>query len=164
MVVKVRDINPPQGFARSLYRFPIFFYRIGLGGLLGTRLLLLTHKGLKSGLLRKTVLEVVDYDRQNTWFIVAAVFGPKSDWYQNILADPKVTVQCGRRVWPMMAEFLPPQEAGDVLLTYARKYPFAMKELAQFMGYRMDGTEADIRALGEKLNMVRLLPDIEKLR
>ncbi len=50
MVEKVKEIHPPRGLARIGFRIPIILYRLGLGGLLGTRFLLLTHTGRKSGL------------------------------------------------------------------------------------------------------------------
>ncbi len=90
--------------------------------------------GRKSGRSRQTVLEVVRYDRESTMFVVAAGFGPKSDWYINIRSDPRVTVQCGRHKWEMVATFLTPAQAGEELLEYNRHNPFAMGELAGFMG------------------------------
>jgi deazaflavin-dependent oxidoreductase (nitroreductase family) len=158
MPEKIKDVKPPRGLARLAFRLPIYLYRLGLGGLLGTRFLMLTHTGRKSGLERKVVLEVVHYDRETTTFTVAAGFGTGSDWYQNIQANPRVTVQCGRRHWPMVARFLTPEEAGDELLNYASRYPRALQELARFMGYRLDGTQEDIRALGQMLPMVDFTP------
>jgi hypothetical protein len=49
----------PTGWVRALLRLPILLYRLHLGWLLGHRFLLLTHVGRKSGLQRRTVLEVV---------------------------------------------------------------------------------------------------------
>lgn len=154
MVEKIKDVTPPRGLARLGFRLPIWLYRLGLGGLLGTRFLLLTHTGRKTGRVRQTVLEVVRYDRAATTFIVAAGFGSGSDWYRNIRANPRVTVQCGRRRWEMVANFLSPEQAGEELLDYARRHPVAMRELARFMGYRLDGSPAGIRALGQVLAMV----------
>jgi deazaflavin-dependent oxidoreductase (nitroreductase family) len=158
MPEKIKDIKPPRGLARLAYRLPIWFYRLGLGGLLGSRFLLLTHIGRKSGLARRTVLEVVRYDRSRSLFIVAVGFGPRSDWYRNIRHNPHVKVQCGRRTWEMIARFLPPEESGQELLDYARRHPLAMRELAGVMGYRLDGTEADVELLGRSLNMVAFQP------
>ena len=154
MVEKIKDVTPPRGLARLGFRLPIWLYRLGLGGLLGTRFLLLSHTGRKTGWVRQTVLEVVRYDRAATTFIVAAGFGSGSDWYRNIRANPWVTVQCGRRRWKMVADFLSPEQAGEELLDYARRHPVAMRELARFMGYRLDGSPAGIRALGQVLAMV----------
>jgi len=71
---------------------------------------------------------------------------------------PQVTVQCGRRRWQMTAHFLAPEQSGEVLVGYAHRYPVAMRELAGILGYRLDGTEADVRALGQILPMVAFRP------
>ena len=144
--------------ARLLFRLPIGFYKIGLGGLLGKRFLLLTHVGRKSGLERKTVLEVVRYNKATSTFIVAAGFGPGSDWYRNIRANPQVTAQCGRQRLQMLAHFLTPEQSGEEMVDYAHRHPQAMRELSKFMGYRLDGSEADIRAFGQMLSMVAFKP------
>jgi deazaflavin-dependent oxidoreductase (nitroreductase family) len=158
MVEKIKDVQTPRGLARLAFRLPIWLYRLGLGGLLGTRFLLLTHTGRKSGRKRQTVLEVVRYDEATTTFIVAAGFGPGSDWYRNIRSNPQVTVQCGRRRWKMDARFLTPEQAGEELLNYASSHPLALRELARFMGYRLDGSQEDVRALGQELPMVAFQP------
>jgi deazaflavin-dependent oxidoreductase (nitroreductase family) len=158
LVEKIKDVQPPRGLARLAFRLPIWVYRLGLGGLLGTRFLLLTHSGRKSGRERQTVLEVVRFDREATTFVVTAGFGPGSDWYRNIRANPRVTVHCKRRCWEMVARFLAPEQAGEEMLDYARRHPLALRELAYFMGYHLDGSQEDIRALGQALSMVAFQP------
>jgi len=158
MPEKIKDVRSPRGLVRLGFRLPIWFYRLGLGGLLGTRFLLLTHTGRRSGLPRRTVLEVIRYDRESETFVVAAGFGPGSDWYRNVRRDPRVTVQCGRRKWEMVATFLTPAQAGEELLNYYHRHPLALRELTRFMGYRLDGSEADVRALGQLLSMVAFRP------
>jgi deazaflavin-dependent oxidoreductase (nitroreductase family) len=154
MPEKLFESKPPRGLARLAFRLPIGMYRLGLGGLFGTRFLLLTHTGRKSGRERKTVLEVVRYDKEKSVFIVAVGFGPQSDWYRNIRACPQVTVQCGRRRWAMTAEFLTPEQAGEELLDYGRRHPAALRELARFMGFRMGDSPAEIREVGRMIPMV----------
>lgn len=158
MLKKVKEVQPPHGLARLGFRLPIWLYRLGLGDLLGTRFLLLTHTGRKSGRERETVLEVVRYDKEASTFVVAAGFGTRSDWYRNIRTNPSVTVQCGRKLWQMTATFLSPEQAGDEMLDYADRHPLALKELARFMGYRLDGSPESIRALGQDLAMVAFRP------
>jgi hypothetical protein len=67
-----------------------------------------------------------------------------------------VIVQSGRQSWKLTARFLTPEEAGSELLDYSRRHPLAMRELARFMGYRLDGTREDIESLGRMLPMVAL--------
>jgi hypothetical protein len=58
----------------------------------------------------------------------------------------------------MTARFLPPEEAGNEMLDYARRHPQALRELARFMGYKLDGSQADIQAMGKALSMVAFQP------
>jgi deazaflavin-dependent oxidoreductase (nitroreductase family) len=158
MPEKIKDVKPPSGSSRLLFRMPIWFYKMGLGGMLGGRFLLLTHRGRISGQPRQTVLEVVNHDELKNVFVVAAGFGTNSDWYRNVKACADVTIQCGRKKWPMTAVFLAPEESGTLLMAYYKRYPFALKELAQFMGYRLNGTDEDVRAMGKLLSMVAFHP------
>ena len=146
MPEKFKEVTPPR------------CGKTGLGGLLGHRFLLLTHTGRKSGMPRQTVLEVVRYDGKTPAFVVAAGFGRTSDWYLNIRKQPKVTLQCGRKSWQMNSRFLTPDESGVELVDYSRRHPLAMRELSQFMGYKLNGTEDDVRELGKLLPMVYFQP------
>lgn len=55
----LRGGPPTGGVRRALLRAPVALYRAGLGGLLGSRLVLLTDTGRVSGEPRQEVLEVV---------------------------------------------------------------------------------------------------------
>lgn len=159
MVEKIKELHSPKGLARLGFRFPIQLYRLGLGGLLGTRFLMLTHIGRKSQKERQTVLEVVRYDKDINVFIVAVGFGAHSDWYQNIKANPKVTIHCGHQKWAMGAHLLDAEQGSLEIVDYAHRHPLAMKELAMFMGFKLDGTEADIRAMGKMIQLVSFRPN-----
>jgi deazaflavin-dependent oxidoreductase (nitroreductase family) len=154
----VKEVQPPSGLARLAFRMPILLYQGGLGWLLGHRFLLLTHTGRKSGLPRQTVLEVVRYDRETEDYYIAVGFGKHSDWYKNVIANPQVDVRSGRDRIHAKAEQLTPDEAGDELVRYAHVHPATFKELVTFMGYRVDGTDADIHALGKYVRMFVLKP------
>lgn len=155
----VKEMQPPSGLARLAFRMPILLYRIGLGGLLGHRFLLLTHTGRKSGLPRQTVLEVVRYDRETGNYYIAVGFGKHSDWYKNITANPQVKIRSGGDRVQAKAVQLTPDEAGSELVRYAHEHSTTFKELVTFMGYRVDGTDADIHALGEFVRMFALKPN-----
>lgn len=158
MPQRVKEVRPPRGATHLAFRAPVWLYRIRLGWLLGGRFLELTHTGRKSGKRRHTVLEVVHYDRATGVYTIASGFGERSDWYPNILKDPHVEVRCGRRQVTATAVPLMPQEAGAVLVGYARAHRRAFRALVRFMGYRVDGTEADIHALGEYVRLFALTP------
>jgi deazaflavin-dependent oxidoreductase (nitroreductase family) len=158
MPEKIRDVKPPRGLARLAFRLPIGLYRWGLGGLLGNRFLLLTHTGRKTGRERRTALEVVRYDKEKSIFVVAAGFGTRSDWYQNLRARPQAVVQSGGSRWNMRAEFLSPDRAGEELLDYGRRNPLALRELIRFMGFKAGDSPEEIRGVGRMLPMVAFSP------
>jgi deazaflavin-dependent oxidoreductase (nitroreductase family) len=158
MADKIKDVQPPRGLARLGWRAPIWFYRLGLGGLLGGRFVLLNHIGRKSGLPRQAVLEVVYYYKDTGAYVVASGFGEKSDWYQNVIANPKVTIQVGRNRMAARAERLPLDQTVEVLLDYNRRHPTALRNLAGILGYRTDGSEADVRFFAGVLPMIILTP------
>lgn len=149
MARKLRERPPLRPWLRALLRMPIGLYRAGLGGLLGGRFLLLHHTGRKSGKPRKTVLEVVDYDRDTDTHYVAVGFGPGSDWFKNLLHSPGARIEVGSRKLDVIAHPLSAQEGAELMCRYAREHPKAARALAKFMGYEVDGSQADYAQLPE---------------
>jgi len=137
---------------------PIWLYRAHLGWLLGGRFLLLTHTGRKSGLPRRAVLEVVRHDPTTGIYYVSSGFGEKSDWFRNVQQTPQVTIQVGRRKMTAMAERLPVEEAERELLDYGHRHPKALRNLARILGYQIQNTDEDIRALARVLPIVAFRP------
>jgi deazaflavin-dependent oxidoreductase (nitroreductase family) len=75
---------------------PWLAYRLGLGWLLGHRVVLLEHRGRTTGRPVRTALQVVHWDAAARHVVVAAGSGPGTDWYRNVLAHPLVRVTIGR--------------------------------------------------------------------
>ena len=145
--------QPPRGWKAFFWRAPIFFYRAGLGWMLGKRFLLLNHIGRKSGLPRQAVLEVIHHT--DDAYFVASGFGEKSHWFQNILHTPDVNIQVGRRKMAAHAERLPSPKAKEILQTYAEKHPAALRELMKVIGLTYDGSEADLEKIATLLPLVK---------
>ena len=97
----VKDVQPPAGFTRLAFRIPIHLFRLKLGWLFGSRLLLLNHTGRVSGKPRQSVLEVAE--RNGDSYVVASGWGPTAAWYRNVLHNPNVTIQVGTRTIPVTA-------------------------------------------------------------
>ena len=146
----------PSGWKRFVARLPIHLYRVGLGPLFGRRLLLLIHTGRTTGLTRKTVIEVVERDPAGGSWSVASGFGPQAQWYRNLLHTPQATIQVGRRYYPVTAYPITPDVGGRLMARYATRHPLAARRLCRFMGYEVDGTEADYRRVGESVPFLRL--------
>jgi deazaflavin-dependent oxidoreductase (nitroreductase family) len=122
-------ISHPKGLMRLALRAPILFYRVHLGFLLGKRFVHLEHGGRRTGKLRRVVIEVVDYDAQKRSVVVVAAWGEKADWYENILADPHVTITLGSKRYRAIARTLSKDDAKAHLQVYARRHPAAFREL-----------------------------------
>ena len=158
MPKKIADVRPPRGFSRILWRLPILFFRARLGWLLGGHFLLLTHTGRVSGLPRQTVLEIIRHDKENNTIFVVSGWGEKSDWYRNIKKTPEVTIQVSFRRLDAIAERMPLEEAEREILDYARRYPRILRGLARLIGYQMDDTEEEYRALAGLVPIVAFRP------
>ncbi len=158
MPEKFKQVKSPSGLARLAFRAPILLYRLGLGRLLGHRFLLLTHTGRISGLSRQAVLEVVRYNSKIGAYYIAVGFGKQTDWYKNILANPKITVLSAGRQFQATAELLSLEKAGDELVRYSHDHATAFRELVRFLGFRLDGTDADTHALAQQIPMFVLKP------
>lgn len=152
--------EPPKGLLRWLLRMPIFLYRHNLGWLLGKRFVLLNHIGRKSGLPRQVVVEVVEYDQTSQTVYVASGWGYQSQWYQNLLAQPDITIQMGRKKWAVHARMLTPEEAAAILLEYRQKHPAAARELGKVMEIDMVGSSEEelFEIIRESLPMVAFEP------
>ncbi len=123
-----------------LARAPITLYRLGLGRLLGPRLLLLEHRGRSSGLVRQVCLEVLERPAPGTFRVISGL-GPRSQWYRNLLADPRCRVSTGQlrqaiaTAYPLAQEDVP-----AVLDRYIRQNPTGWQVLEQAMhGHLPDG-------------------------
>jgi deazaflavin-dependent oxidoreductase (nitroreductase family) len=140
--------------AKALLRAPVALYRVRLGFLLGRRFLLLTHRGRRSGLLYRTVVEVVQFDPERQEAIAMSGFGRRSNWYRNVLAGGAVEVQLGRERFVPGVRELEPEEAAAAVADYERRNRFAAPvvraALSRLAGFRYDGgAEARLRLVGQ---------------
>lgn len=83
-----------------------------IGWVLGKRIVQITHRGRKSGVLRRTVLEVLHYDPQTREVLVVSGWEGKTDWYRNIECEPALEVRIGRVHYRPVQEFLSPRRNG----------------------------------------------------
>jgi deazaflavin-dependent oxidoreductase (nitroreductase family) len=150
--------DPPRGLKAIPWRLPIWLYRLHLGWLLGHRALLLTHTGRISGKARMAVLEVVKYDKDTNTHYVASGFGEKSDWYQNIIKNPNVTIQSAGQKVSVHAQRLPLDQSRKVFQEYTREHPNAIKNLAKLVGYKIDHTEEGLQDFLDSIPLIAFCP------
>ena len=135
-------------------RSPIGLYRMGLGGVLGRRFLLLEHVGRRSGVVRRTVLEVVEIQEGGLPVVVSG-FGVGSDWYRNVTAQPDVTFTIGRRRVGAVAERIGQTDAIAVFDRYRTTHPRAARMIGNKIGVSL---VADLEGSASKLPLFRLIP------
>ncbi len=150
--------RPPTGVTRWFMRAPISLYRAHLGALMGDRFLMIEHVGRTSGLLRRVVVEVVRHDPATGAVIVGSGYGERSQWFQNLQAQPDVTVTLGNRRMAVHARRLSPEEGEVEMLDYARRHPTSARKLSGYMGFASDGSEETYREVGRVLPFVRFDP------
>jgi deazaflavin-dependent oxidoreductase (nitroreductase family) len=112
----------PTGLLRLALRMPLTLFRVGLGDLLNAlRLLILTTRGRKSGQPRHVAVE---YRRHGSKIYMISGWGERPDWYQNLLADPLVTIQLGRHTLSALADKVTdPAEALRAVNLFRRDAP-----------------------------------------
>jgi len=154
------DQGSPRGWLRLLLRLPIVLYRLKLGWLFGHRFLLLNHTGRNSGLERCTVLEVLHYDPVSGRCVIASGWGTRSEWYKNVINDPRVRYTIGLRQRIGRAEQLSAERAEQQLGDYGRRYPAAIRKLTKIMiGEEWEGSPAQYRRLAGRVPVLELAPD-----
>jgi deazaflavin-dependent oxidoreductase (nitroreductase family) len=97
---------PENALVRRLTHSPVFLFRMGLGPLIGRNFLILSHIGRHTGRVRRTPLEYHVLDGKiyvyNAW--------PQADWFHNVQAEPRVTVQTHQRPMSALARVLQSNE------------------------------------------------------
>ena len=146
----------PRLVSRALLRLPVGLYRVRAGWLLGSRFLLLTHTGRKSGRRYRTVLEVMRFDPVRPAYIVCAGRGHRSQWFQNVMRNPHVTVTVGTVERPARAECLSTDVARIELLRYAHAHPVAFALVRQFLGRSLRSVPAACDQLARQLPVLAL--------
>lgn len=157
-IVAAGATPPPSGVSRALFRLPVYLYRWHLNLVLGTRFLLLNHRGRVTGQPRQAVVEVVARNPTTDCFVICSAFGEQSQWYRNLLAEPDASIVVGRRTLAVHASPLSREAGEDAMLDYARRHPRAAKKLAGYMGFAPDGSQRTYRQVGGALPFLRLCP------
>jgi deazaflavin-dependent oxidoreductase (nitroreductase family) len=152
----------PSPLLKRAFRAPVFLYDIGAGWLYGHRFLLLTHRGRRSGRVYRTMLEVVGWDAARREAVVMSGFGPRSNWYLNVLAGNAGEIRIGRLRFRPEARALDPDEATRVVAAYERRNrvlsPVVRAILSRLGGFPYDGSDASRRELVERLPLVSFRP------
>lgn len=115
-------------------------------------MMMLEHRGRRSGLPRYVCLEVIERTKKDDVTIVSG-FGNQAQWYRNLQEEPRCYVSTGRlRRAPAKAVLLGRDDSAAALARYKQAHPHSWKQLKitieQAVGERV-----------EVLPMVRLTLD-----
>jgi len=148
----------PDGLLLIMFKAPVLIYRMGLGRVFGRRFLLLEHEGRRSHVLRKTVLEVIRFDRETGESLVISAYGERADWYRNIQKKPAVKVCTGGKCFVPQQRFLSEEEAREVFLEYEGKSGPYLRKLLKLLGIEYDGSDRARQQLLSFMRMVAFRP------
>ena len=141
---------------------------MGLGWILGHRFLMLTHRGRRTGRLYRTVLEVLQWDREAHEAVVMAGLGKRAQWYRNVVDGGSIEVAIARERWRPEIHCLSVDAPALVLADYERRNrliaPIVRRLLSWLAGFRYDGSDAARRRLVESLPVLALRPKTEGSR
>ncbi|MCJ0873431.1 nitroreductase/quinone reductase family protein [Streptomyces sp. AP-93] len=105
--------------------------------------LLLTTRGRRSGVLRRTALAYVPYGDSYVLTASNAGAGHHPAWYLNLSADPAVTLQVGAETFAALARPATPSEA-------ERLWPVVVAAMPSYAAYR----DAASRTAGREVPLV----------
>jgi deazaflavin-dependent oxidoreductase (nitroreductase family) len=146
-----------RGWGSWLSRWPVLVYRLHLGWLLGRRFMLVTHRGRRSGKIRRTGVMVLRYDRRNREALVAAG-SRRADWYRNIQASPAIEIAIGRERYRPAQRFLETEEIAKLLALSRRQSPFTARMQSMFFRWPWQASDKELLDLAHSLGGVAFRP------
>ena len=123
----------------------------------GSLVLLLTTTGRKSGIPRVTPLQ---YEEVDGLFYVASVRGQMADWFRNLVADPKVTVELRDGRYRATAEpIVNPARIADFLELRLARRPRMIRGMLLMHGLTGHPDRAKLEELAGQLALVAIRPE-----
>jgi deazaflavin-dependent oxidoreductase (nitroreductase family) len=114
-------------------------------------IVVLVHRGRRSGRIYRTPVEGVVEDTERGEIVISPIWGERTDWYQNLLAGGLVEVRRGgegrRPEWRLLSG----EERRRATATYRREHPLygraILRMLVAVHGLAGDPVEAVARTL-----------------
>jgi deazaflavin-dependent oxidoreductase (nitroreductase family) len=148
----------PGRLALFIFRLPLPLYRAGLGWLLGHTFLLLVHVGRKTGKPHATAAMVLAHNKSTGEAVICSVWGPRTDWFRNLRANPALRVQIGRETFVPQHRFLTRDEAFAVAVDFRRRHPWRLRLLSRVLGWDDLRADAAVREFISTRPFVGLRP------
>jgi deazaflavin-dependent oxidoreductase (nitroreductase family) len=101
MTIPDSSLPYPESLARVASRLPLYIYKLGWGRIISwVPWLVMTTEGHQSHLPRHVVVE---YRRHGSKYYIVSGWGEQTHWYQNLMQNPRVTIQHGSHVYDAVA-------------------------------------------------------------
>ncbi|PKO10272.1 MAG: hypothetical protein CVU40_06665 [Chloroflexi bacterium HGW-Chloroflexi-2] len=111
LLERINNINLKTVTDKFYSHAPIYAWRFGLGPIVGRYIMIITQINHKTGNPCKTSIE---YFEINGIKYIANLFGVQSQWYRNIMSNPRVSIQTSDGTEQMVAV---PVSQDDELIT-----------------------------------------------
>jgi deazaflavin-dependent oxidoreductase (nitroreductase family) len=146
-------VYPKQGLRRELFKMPLYAWRLGLAALMPPHFALLTTRGRKTGLPRRTMVES---NRIEGDYYIFSAWGGQADWIKNIEAHPEVTLQVPRlgALGGIATRCTDEATFRHIFRTFQRSP--AMRPYLERMGIAFD--EESFAASRERVYLVKITP------
>jgi deazaflavin-dependent oxidoreductase (nitroreductase family) len=147
-------VYPKRGWRKLFFKCPLYFWRMGLEPLLRQfRLIVLTTRGRRSREPRRVMLE---HSYRNDCVYIAPGWGERTQWYLNILADPRVTLQRKGKTMSAMARVVTDDTELAAFYQLARRDTPVWKQYLSSRG--VEDTLEDFIAKKDRIPALRLDP------
>jgi deazaflavin-dependent oxidoreductase (nitroreductase family) len=145
---------PNGGWRKAMFKWPVNLWRLGLGPVIGQHMVLISHTGRKTGLTRRTMTELHVVKGKK---YAPSGFGRRAQWYRNIEADPRVTIQTAAGAESAIARRVTDGE--ELLSLMDLEDPMNRVMLKSFLAtLEIEPTPEDILAKKERIYYLRFDP------
>jgi deazaflavin-dependent oxidoreductase (nitroreductase family) len=114
-------------------------------------IVVLVHRGRRSGRIYRTPVEAVAGDPRRGEYLIAPMWGERTDWYRNLLAGGLVAARVDGEAYRVEWRQLSEEERREAMATYRREHPVysraILRMLMSFHGLEGEPGEAVVRAL-----------------
>jgi deazaflavin-dependent oxidoreductase (nitroreductase family) len=152
--------EPPKGWLKYFFKMPVYFARMGFLGwekVFGLDWMLLITTGRKSGKKRYSMVDILSYEGEKDTYYIEVGFGRKSDWYQNIQANPIFEAQVYRRKFTAKAEELSIEKAADMMADFVKRRPLYARSVLKMVGITIN-SEEELRGMVSKMILLAIHP------
>lgn len=136
-------INKPNAAMAWMYRLVPRLPK----GLRPKSMIIVHHTGRRSGQPRTTGLQQIYHDADSGRYFVAAAYGPTSDWWRNVVANPHVTIEVDGGTVDAVAEAVGSQEAVSVMEAAIEENPRLRDQAFKHAGVEVSDPEGIPRVL-----------------